>query len=264
MRNCIPSSSRLLVASITLAVSCLLCTSNAWGWNGHGHRLVVRLAEPELTTQTKAGIHALLALEPDATLESVSTWADEHRDPTTSTWHYINFPRGECSYVPERDCPDGQCVVGALEQQLTMLASDAPPEKRLLALKYITHFAADIHQPLHAAFGDDRGGNSYQVQALDNGTNLHALWDSGVGLLAPDNLAGIENRLAPRMQSEPNSDLAVAAIAEESCRIASAKTFYPERKVPAIYVEQHRSVVDQQMLKAAKRLAGMLNKAFAH
>ena len=39
---------------------------------------------------------------------------------------------------------------------------------------------ADVHQPLHAGYGEDRGGNSYQLQAFMRGTNLHAFWDSGL------------------------------------------------------------------------------------
>jgi hypothetical protein len=39
---------------------------------------------------------------------------------------------------------------------------------------------ADVHQPLHAGFAEDRGGNQYQVQAYGRGTNLHALWDSAL------------------------------------------------------------------------------------
>jgi hypothetical protein len=52
------------------------------------------------------------------------------------------------------------------------------------ALKLVVHLAGDIHQPLHAATHDDRGGNAAQVSFFgerDNppyGTiNLHAIWD---------------------------------------------------------------------------------------
>ncbi len=63
-------------------------------------------------------IDKLLALEPGATLESISTWADEHRNPATAAWHYINFPKGTCSYAAARDFPDGNCVVAAIDKQL--------------------------------------------------------------------------------------------------------------------------------------------------
>ena len=39
-------------------------------------------------------------------------------------------------------------VVGAIERQAAILASKAPDDERLKALKYLVHFVADIHQPL--------------------------------------------------------------------------------------------------------------------
>jgi len=28
------------------------------------------------------------------------------------------------------------------------------------------HFVADVHQPLHTGYADDKGGNTYQLQAF--------------------------------------------------------------------------------------------------
>lgn len=61
-----------------------------------------------------------------------------------------------------------------------MLGSAAPDEQRLNALKYLVHFVADVHQPLQAGYQDDCGGNQYQLQAFMRGSNLHAVWDSGL------------------------------------------------------------------------------------
>ena len=38
----------------------------------------------------------------------------------------------------------------------------------------------DIHQPLHAGFAEDRGGNSVDVRFNGRKTNLHSLWDTGL------------------------------------------------------------------------------------
>jgi len=122
------------------------------------------LAEAQLSPAAKTEFDRLLSLEPGQTLASISTWADEHRNPSTAAWHYANFPRGNCSYEPERDCPDGKYVVGAIERQIQVLRIADNDEKRLLALKYVVHLIGDIHQPFQAGFGDDRGGNNYQLQ----------------------------------------------------------------------------------------------------
>ena len=70
--------------------------------------------------------------------------------------------------------------MAAIDKQFEVLASTATEQKRLTALKYVVHFVADIHQPLHAGYAEDRGGNQYQLQAFMRGSNLHALWDVGL------------------------------------------------------------------------------------
>ncbi len=65
-------------------------------------------------------------------------------------------------------------MVAAIDRQRDILASTASDEVRLWALKYLVNLEADIHQPLHAGYGVDRGGNSYQLRTLMRGTNLNA------------------------------------------------------------------------------------------
>lgn len=166
---------------LLLAITVLLALPPlAHAWGSAGHHVVAQLAEAQLTPKARTEVNRLLALEPGSTLASISTWADEHKNPSTAAWHYVNLPRGSCTYVAERDCPGGQCVVAAIERQAAILASDATDGKRLTALKYLVHLVGDIYQPLHAGYGDDRGGNKYQLQAFGRGSNLHSLWDSGL------------------------------------------------------------------------------------
>ena len=174
---------RGLIRNVTLGLTVLVALSQptpALAWGAQGHQVVAKLAQAQLSAPARREVDRLLALEPGETLASISTWADEHRNPTTAGWHYVNFPRDTCTYDRDRDCPDGQCVVGAIEKQVAVLRSNAPDERRLAALKYLVHLVADVHQPLHGGYRDDKGGNTYQVQAFGRGSNLHALWDSGL------------------------------------------------------------------------------------
>ena len=205
------------VARIFSTLVLALAASTARAWGTQGHQVIASLAQVQLTAKAKAEIDKLLALEPGETLASISTWADEHRSPTTAAWHYINFPKNSCTYDAARDCPDGNCVVAAIDRQLAVLTSNAPDEKRLTALKYVVHLVADIHQPLHAGYAEDRGGNQYQLQAFMRGSNLHALWD--VGLIK--NLDMTTEALTAKLLAKPVSSgtFNAASIAEESCRI---------------------------------------------
>jgi len=122
--------------------------------------LIAAEAQQLLTPAARAEVDRLLALEPGATLASISTWADETRSPGTASWHYVNFPRDAgCAYEAPRDCPGDACVVGAIARQEAVLTSTAADAEKLVALKYLVHFVGDVHQPLHAGYADDKGGN---------------------------------------------------------------------------------------------------------
>ncbi|MFG6464153.1 S1/P1 nuclease [Roseateles sp. DXS20W] len=87
----------------------------------------------------------------------------------------------DCTYRSSRDCRDGACVIEALmEQTLILRSSGTSPSERLVALKWVVHLVGDVHQPLHAGLAADKGGNGVQLRAFGKGSNLHALWDSGL------------------------------------------------------------------------------------
>jgi hypothetical protein len=159
------SRTRRLGLLKSLVGGCLaLVAICAHAWGAAAHRLIAEAAYGQLSPAARAAVDDLLTLEPGATFESISTWADEVRSPGTGPWHYVNLPRDSgCMYEATRDCPDERCVVGAIERQTAVLSSGAHGAERLKALKYLVHFVADIHQPLHVGYGDDRGGNLYQV-----------------------------------------------------------------------------------------------------
>ena len=239
----------------------------AFALGPEGHEVIALLAEQRLTPQAKKAVDALLALEPGETLASISTWADRTRDKSTAAWHYVNLPHdADCNYVAPRDCPGGNCVVGALEAQVHRLrSSSSSPVDRLEALKWVVHLVGDLHQPLHVGFADDKGGNTYQLQAFGRGTNLHQLWDSGLIRDIDPNARSLADKLtATAMAAAPaQTAFAPAQWARESCRIVSRADFYPERSLPDAYRQAFEPVVRQQLYAAGQRLAATLNQVFA-
>ena len=144
-----------------------------------------------------------------------------------------------------------------------MLASDGPDEERLKALKYVVHFVADAHQPLHGGFDDDRGGNSYQVQAFGRGTNLHALWDTGLIQQWPGGAASLRAAVEGE-KSSIDTTLSPGAWAAESCRVVEFEGFYPAgHKLDDEYAQRWGKVLVQRMAAAARRLAALLNQSLA-
>ncbi|MBU3615858.1 S1/P1 nuclease [Polynucleobacter sp. JS-Polo-80-F4] len=235
----------------------------AFAWGVEGHQVVAQIAQSQLSPKAKAEISKLLSLEPGSSLVSISTWPDEHATKITARWHYVNFPKDSCLYVPERDCPNGDCVIAALQQQTQVLGSKESDEKRLLALKYVVHFMGDIHQPLHAGYRGDKGGNTYQVQAFGKSTNLHALWDSGLikHFNAPTNVLAID---LMSNKANPRNDFNIEPLtaAAESCNIAHENNFYPTRVVDQQYINHYTPVLKDRLKLAGERLARLLNTTF--
>ena len=136
------------------------------------------------------------------------------------------------------------------------------PEYPLTALKYLVHFLGDVHQPLHAGFQDDRGGNQYQLQAFMRGSNLHAVWDSGLIKNMEEDAQAVSVRLqaTPMGASSRNFDPVIAA--QESCAIVSQQGLYPERLVDVPYIQRFTPVVEIRLASAGARLANALNAVF--
>ena len=104
----------------------------------------------------------------------------------------------------------------------------------MLALRFLTHFVGDLHQPLHVGFVEDLGGNRLKVR-WNTGTTiltnvaLHRVWDSDIL-----NRAGITSQTQDgpelNMQITPaevtqwqNFDL--TAWAEESFDLARTRAY---------------------------------------
>lgn len=246
-----------LVCLVFISFATWPVTSFAWG--STGHQTIATLAEKQLTPKAQAQVNVLLAQEPDSTLASISTWADERKNSTTARWHFLNFPRDSCTYDKARDCPDGNCVVGAIDRQLDILKSSATDPQKLQALKYLVHFVGDLHQPLHLGYLDDKGGNKYQIQAYKRGSNLHSLWDSGLIKYVSDDPDVWVTRLSAKPLPMRVNVIDPVRVAEESCRIVATPGFYPDRKVEGPYVDRWTPVVEQQLQLGGARLARMLN-----
>ena len=271
-----------------LTVSLLLLAPSAMAWSTLGHRLVGELAQRHLSPAATAEVAVLLAGEPQPTLAGVATWADTLRDSdpprfkATSRWHYINTPPGTCGYVAERDCANGECVIGAIEAQRRILADRGQPlAARRDALKFLVHFVGDVHQPMHANNHADKGGNDYQVSLRTDlqpeayarakyvdgvmGTNLHSVWDFYVLASLRLDLPGYAKRLDARPWPPLTTPLSVPqAWAGESCRLVESRRIYPDtHKLDRAYLDLHRPLAEQRVHQAAYRLAALLNTTLA-
>jgi hypothetical protein len=159
------------------------CDASALGWGGDGHQIISLIAETRLTPQAQAAIHDLLD-GADISDAEICSWADEIRRQRrdTAPWHYVNIPIEADGFDPERDGNGGNNVIYRVEYFEKVLADpQADKATRAEALKFLVHFVADLHQPLHCADRNgDKGGNTRLVFFLERrrAVNLHQTWDT--------------------------------------------------------------------------------------
>jgi hypothetical protein len=152
-------------------------TENDWGQNGH--RATGEIATNHLTAKAKKEIERILK---GKSLARVSTYADEIKSDSKyrefGPWHYVNMPPGEKAYTVATANPEGDLLKALKICTAVLKDKKASDEDKEFYLKMLVHFVGDLHQPLHAGRGEDKGGNDIQVRWYNEGTNLHSVWDT--------------------------------------------------------------------------------------
>lgn len=261
-----------LFLAAALAPALLSASAPTHAWGAQGHRLVAEVADARLNPTARAEVDRLLATEPDATLASIAPWADQLRakDPglgrRSAGWHYVNIAEDNCHYEAPKHCRNGNCIVEALKAQSAILGDRSLTDgERLQALKFVVHLVGDIHQPMHAGYAHDKGGNDFQLQFGNRGTNLHSLWDSGMLNTRKLDDAGylplLQSQRAPKLARQSNPQRDPQTWAEASCRISMQAGVYPAtRKIGDEYTERYRPLAEAQLRLAGENLAQLLNR----
>jgi hypothetical protein len=157
-----------------------LFASPAFPWGSKGHEIIAVVAETHLTDTARKRIKELLPQ--GTTLADATTWPDKagRQIPDMDSYHFINFPKDANTYDQQRDCKLRNCIIEAIGSYVQVLKSSAPRNEKCTAVRFMAHLVGDIHQPLHAGFAKDRGGNTVDVRFNRRKENLHSLWDTAL------------------------------------------------------------------------------------
>lgn len=161
-----------------LALTLICLAPNALGWGRFGHEVTGHLAMYELTPTALAAVEELLEGE---SLARATVWADEVRPdrPVTAPFHYINGPVNQLEPTQANfNLAQGNVHSAILGYAEILADLTREPGERREALKFLIHFIGDLHQPLHAGFAEDRGGNDIPVIHKGELSNLHRYWDT--------------------------------------------------------------------------------------
>lgn len=243
----------------------LAAPTAAFAWGPHGHRIVGRIAESHLTDEAARAVDCLIGPE---SLAQAGTWADEIRsDPSwkkADPWHYISIDDNETLETTERN-PAGDVVEALQRFEAVLRDPQATRQAKREALKFIVHFVADIHQPLHVGRRDDRGGNQIEVTWFGETSNLHSVWDSHLienEKLSFSEFAGfIDHPTLEELKAWQGTTYADWAreskdLRERVYRIGDGRLSYE-------FAYQNMPTVKRRLLQAGVRLAGLLNSIYA-
>lgn len=261
--------------ALILALS-LTYVQDAKAWGQEGHSIIAEIAHRRILPQTRAAVAAILG--DGVSLASVSNWADGVRPqrPKTYKWHFVDIPLAISNYDPNRDCQDsneGDCAINAIERnKATLKDSNADPNDRREALRFLVHFVGDLHQPLHTV-KEQRGGNDLHVSFFvdplkmrKEKTNLHTVWDSGLIRASFWNWGAYVDYLMDTWLLANNAQALLAgnaidwALDAHKAAREVAFTVSENDDLGQAYLSAARPIVDRQLAAGGVRLAALLDE----
>lgn len=253
----------LIVAALFAA--CTAQQVHAWGQTGH--RITGAIAEKYLTPEALAAIRQLL---PNESLAEASTYPDEMRSNPNEFWqkqagpyHYVTVPEGK--HYHEVGAPEQGDAYSALAMFAKQVKDQTIPlAERQTALRFIVHIIGDLHQPLHAGNGTDKGGNDVKLEFFWSPSNLHRVWDSGLidqrQLSYTEWTLWLSEKITPEQAAKWNTTDPLIYINESA---SMRDGVYPESdKISWDYLYQNMPNVKKRLQQGGVRIAAYLNQLF--
>ncbi|HEU0064692.1 MAG TPA: S1/P1 nuclease [Flavisolibacter sp.] len=256
---------------LVVAAALFYIPLKSFAWGLLGHRIIGEIAYSYLTPKAKSEVQKILGYE---SMAMASNWADFVRSDTSfkylDSWHYIDFdkdmPYAEMKRLLQSDTAhDAYTAIVFLKKELKK--KNIPLDKKQMYLRLLIHIVGDIHQPLHVSKSGDMGGNDIKVSWFGVSSNLHRVWDSQ--LIDNQQLSYTEytnaiNHISKAsrllLQKQPLSQWIYDSYLISNKLHADIKT--PDPKLSYLYVYQHLSIVNEQLLKGGIHLAAILNDIF--
>ena len=181
------------------------------------------------------------------------------------TWHWVTVPTGQI-FDPEIQ-EEGGNAYEVVQQIITALKTDTLSLKQEQDyLKMLVHLVGDLHQPLHVGTGDDRGGNDVRVVWMGDSSNLHRVWDSDIinakQLSYTELAAHLNRRATPEMVTQAQSATPEQWLREAMNLRPSVYNVPEDGWLGYDYMYVNYPIIEDQLLMAGLRLAGILNDIY--
>ncbi|KAJ1299878.1 hypothetical protein OPQ81_002672 [Rhizoctonia solani] len=144
---------------LTLFTFAAVLATRAWGWGDEGHKITATIAQIHLLPSAHRAICSILPSRYGCNLANIATWPDDVKKQREWLWGWTT----------------DQNILNAIVN-MTRNVGSLTGDDQDIALRFLTHFLGDIHQPLHMT-GRDVGGNYVPVLFNGKNTSLHYAWD---------------------------------------------------------------------------------------
>jgi hypothetical protein len=239
----------------------ILIPVKSFAWGNKGHAIVSEVAFNYLDANTKK---IVLQYLDGMTIEEASNWMDNIRDDHSydymKPYHYVNFEKGEEVYNKS-----GNNIISILTSTIEELKNhkNLPKEEVKIKICILFHLIGDLHQPLHVGYGEDKGGNMFQINFNNKGTNLHSFYDSGI--IVYKGLTFQECLSSNKLSKEEIENIKKGNIlnwATESRTYLDTIYNTNGHKVNEDYVNANYIIIKNQLFKAGISLSTLLNQIF--
>jgi hypothetical protein len=246
---------------IALLIVLIILPSKSFAWGKQGHSIVAEVAFNYLDANTKSN---LLKYLDGMSIEDAANWMDDMRDDHSfdymKPYHYVNFEKGSIVKVNP-----GNNLLSVLTNTINDLKNYKSFNKEEVKMKLciLFHLIGDLHQPLHVGYGDDKGGNTMQINYNGYGTNLHSFFDSGI--IKAKNITLQDCLKSNKFSSTEIKNIQYINVSEWATQSRSNLDEIYNFSVHIVqdeYVNANAVIIENQLLKAGLRLASVLNEVF--
>ena len=245
---------------LLIITASLFTSSNCLAWGAKGHGLVAQVAFNYLDANTKIIVKQYLD---GMTIEDAANWMDNIKSDKKYDYmrklHYINADNG-LNITFNND----ENIVGALLKTITELRNYKTLSNEDVKIKIciIFHLIGDLHQPLHVGYGEDKGGNTFQINFYGRGSNLHSFYDSGIieykGLTLSECL---KSKIYTKEEILAIEQIDIVNWANQSRQYL--KSIYNiNNTIDDLYINRNYPIIKDQILRAGIRLSSVLQDVF--
>ena len=248
----------------SVLVLAILISVPKWGlsWGQTGHRVVGQVAMNHMSKKANKNVLAVLGNEDVAMVANWMDFIKSEKDKSfMSPWHYCTIEDGK----PYDKAPEQGDVYEAINKFTKELKTKNFSVDEAYALKVLIHLVGDVHQPMHVGNGMDRGANDVKVKFFWEKSNLHRVWDSG--MIDKQQLSYTEYTKWVDVVTKDQitmwqSDDVMKWMEESVSYRESAYTLPEDKNLSYNYIHDHIQQVNERLLQAGIRLAGLLNEIY--